>query len=66
VAETDNAVIIEFKVKDSGKEKFLEDTADAALKQIEEQRYQADLEKWEIYKGWGRKYGFAFGRRYIS
>ena len=33
--ETDNAMILEFKVRDSGEEKSLEETADAALKQIE-------------------------------
>lgn len=58
--ETDHAVIMEFKVRDSSEEKSLEDTADAALKQIEQQRYQADLESRGFPGDRIRKYGFAF------
>ncbi len=56
----DNAVIMEFKVKDSGEEKSLENTADAALKQIEERRYETDLESRGFPGDRIRKYGFAF------
>lgn len=57
---TDSAVIMEFKVRDLNEEKSLEDTADAALKQIEEQRYQVDLESRGIPSDRIRRYGFAF------
>ena len=57
---TDNAVIMEFKVRDSSEEKSLADTAEEALKQIEELQYQADLESRGISGDRIRKYGFAF------
>ncbi len=58
--ETDPAVIMEFKVRDPGEERSLEDTANGALKQIEEQQYETDLESRGIPCGRIRKYGFAF------
>ena len=38
----------------------MEDTVDAAQKQIEEQWYKVDLEKYEISEERIWKYGFAF------
>lgn len=58
--EMANAVIMEFKVRDSGEEKSLEDTADAALRQIEQQRYEEALENRGISGSRIRKYAFAF------
>ena len=58
--EPKDALIIEFKVFNSSKEKTLEDTVRAALQQIEDKKYEAVLMTKGISKDRIRKYGFAF------
>ncbi len=56
----DDGIIMEFKVFQSKREKGLEDTAEAALKQIEEKKYESLLIEKGIPRERIRKYGFAF------
>lgn len=58
--KSDHAVIMEFKVMDSGTEASLAETAQAALKQLDEQQYEAALLCRGVSKEKIRKYGFAF------
>ena len=58
--ETDDAIIMEFKVHDPDDEKSLDETVQNALAQIEEKRYSASLEAKGIALGRIRKYGYAF------
>jgi hypothetical protein len=64
--QTDDAIIIEFKVYDSEDEKDLKDTVQDALRQIEEERYEETLIAQGIPAERIRKYGFAFeGKRVL-
>lgn len=56
----ERAVILEFKVFDKEEESSLKDTVAAALRQIEEKRYEEELLLQGISKQQIYKYGFAF------
>ena len=58
--EKHDAYILEFKVFNSKRESSLEDTVAAALRQIEEKQYAAELMERGIAKEHIHSYGFAF------
>lgn len=55
-----DAVILEFKVFDSKKEKTLQDTVQMALQQIEDKKYDTNLRIKGVPADRIKKYGFAF------
>ena len=55
-----NGIILEFKIYDPEDERSLEETVQAALRQIEEKRYEQLLLDSGVPKERIRKYGFAF------
>lgn len=55
-----NAIVLEFKVHEADEEKTLSDTAQAALKQIEDKNYDAELTARGIGVEQIKHYGFAF------
>ena len=56
----DDGILLEFKVHDPEDERNLEETAQAALQQIEEKQYEQLLLDHGVEKSRIRKYGFAF------
>lgn len=58
--KADDAILIEFKVRNPKKERTLEDTLQNALEQMDARRYAAGLEQRGIEEVRIRWYGFAF------
>ena len=58
--ENFDAIVMEFKVQNTSKEKSLEETVEHALRQIQKKQYDTELLARGITKERIRHYGFAF------
>ena len=65
VDKSEDAIIIEFKVRNIGKEVSLEETVKTALKQIETKEFETELIRRGCEEGKIRKYGFAFEGKHV-
>ena len=63
--DADDGIILEFKVRDAKKEDSLQETADAALRQIIEKKYAAALMAKGMEPQRIRIYGIAFQGKHI-
>ena len=63
--QTDDAIILEFKVYDPDDEETLKDTVEEALRQIERKQYAAQLVTRGIPGEHIRSYGFAFQGKHV-
>ncbi len=64
-SNTDDAILMEFKVHDPEDEKTLTDTVSAALRQIEEKHYAESLKEEGVLPERIRTYGFAFEGKHV-
>ena len=65
VDKSEDAIIIEFKVRNAGKEASQEETVKTALKQIEEKEYETELIRRGYAREKIRKYRFAFEGKHV-
>ena len=63
--QTDDAIILEFKVFDPDNEETLKDTVVEALEQIKRKQYAAQLVSRGIPRERIRSYGFAFQGKHV-
>lgn len=61
----DDAIVMEFKVHDPEEEGSLQDTVKAALQQIQEKNYDAELQSRGFSQNRIRHYGFAFEEKKV-
>ena len=61
----EKAIVMEFKVNDAQAEKTMEDTVEAAKRQIREKKYDTELIEQGVKRENIRHYGFAFAGKKV-